>query len=676
MDNQKRDFIELEHDMGKKLESLTDAHVDEEFKNRLWEDLKSRYNETNPQKTNKTCNIDNKTPKGNKKGLLIKWGSIAAAVLFLSSLFVTTFLPLRKANDVAMSPLLFPMQAFAAGGSDLSLDAGFDTLREVKFEVKGDLPKAPQKGQIFCLQNRLTTVDDYMSMAKAIGMKNPEIVGKDPNDSVSQFFSIISGKHYLMVWPKSGIWDYEYRIYELNEFENDLKEDEEGNVKEDMEDGKEIDKESAKDIAKQWLKKLGQLPNEEYKMTVEDTRDSDIPVALGFSVVLVPETGPDANKSHDANKPVEMGRQIRMLIGTDGQVISASYNWPELKETSEIPLADYDEAIESLNRGEGRFDAKEYFGEKGVAFIQDVEIGYQLAYSIDYTPYLVPIGIFSGKLTSQGTTKSFTAYIPMLKKPGIKNAANFDIRTEFPEYRKEANLITERQHSLTQSELESLMTFFGMEKKSQEEDLINGTKGEELHYTSYDYGWLYRGQKHTTTKQVSEEKAVEIAQDIAKKIPVLPGTLGKPWIYPTGEEEFYTIGLPFLYDGIPVVTPNYPGYVSHIIISLYKDGTLWSVDSRMHMEAGKKVELISPQEAKQKLLENEYIMTIDDLFGYFYGDRFAADKSTVTKIELVYIPCHPELARSEEYTLMYRFSGKTIISGNEMDFAAFVKAQK
>ncbi len=672
VDNQKKDLIELELDMGKKLKSLSDAHVDEKFKNRLWEDLKSRYNETNPEKANKTCNTD-KAPKRNKKGLFIKWGSIAAAILLLSSLLVTTFLPLRETDDVAMSPLLFPMQAFAAGGSGLALDAGFETLRDVKFEVKGDLPKAPQKGQIFCLQNRLTTVDDYMSMAKAIGMKDPEIAGKEPKESVSQFFSIISGKHYLMVWPKSGIWDYEYRIYELNELDSDL---EEGNAKENMEDGKEIDKETAKDIAKQWLKKLGQLPNEEYKMTVEDTRNSDIPVALGFSVTFVPKSGPDANKSHDANRPVEMGRQIRMLIATDGQVISASYNWPELKETSEIPLADYDEAIEALNRGEGRFDAKEYFGEKAVAFIQDVEIGYQLAYSIDYTSYLVPISIFSGKLTSQETTKDFTAYIPMLKKPGIKNAANFDIKTELPEYRKEAHLIAERQHGLTQSELESLMTFFGIEKKNQEESSITGTKGEELHYTSYDYGWLYRGQKHTTTKQVSKEKAVEIAQDIAKKIPVLPGTLGKPWIYPTDEEDLYTIGLPFLYDGIPVVTPNYPGYVSHIIISLYKDGALWSVDSNMHMEAGKKVELVSPQEAKQKLLENEYIMTIDDLFGYFYGDRFAADKSTVTKIELVYIPCHPELARSEEYTLMYRFSGKTIISGNEMDFAAFVKAEK
>lgn len=220
--------------------------------------------------------------------------------------------------------------------------------------------------------------------------------------------------------------------------------------------------------------------------------------------------------------------------------------------------------------------------------------------------------------------------------------------------------------------------FFGIEKKSQEESSITGTKGEELHYTSYDYGWLYRGQKHTpAAKQVSKEKAVEIAQDIAKKIPVLPGTLGKPWIYPTGGDELHTIGLPFLYDGIPIVTPNYPGYVSHIIIDLYKDGTLWSVDSKLPMKTtGEKIELISPEEAKQKLLGNEYIMTIGDLFGYFYGDRFAADKSTVTKIELVYIPCHPELARSEDYTLMYRFSGKTVISGNEMDFAAFVKAEK
>ncbi|MDD2211650.1 MAG: hypothetical protein PHV56_01525 [Clostridia bacterium] len=661
MDNQKKDFLELELDIGRRLSNLTDVHVDEEFKNKLWEDLKFKYNETNPVKANKTYNTG--TAKCKKKGLYMKWGAIAVAVLL-----VITFLPLRETNDVEMSSLLSPTQVFALGGSDLALDAGFNTLRDVRFEVKEALPTAPPKGQIFRLQSKLTTVDDYLRMAKNMGMKNPEVMGKESQESVSQFFSIISGKHYLMVWPKSGVWEYEYRDYELDELDSDL---EEGKVKENVEDDQKIDQEMAKAIAEEWLKKLEQLPHEKYKMTVEDTRNSDIPVALGFNVVFIPESSPDANKS------VETGRRIRIFIGTEGQVINASYNWPELKETSEIPLADYTEAIEALNRGEGRFNVKRYWGEKGVASIEDVEIGHQLAYGIDYTPYLVPTCIFAGKFTSQETTQDFTASIPLLKKPAMKNAANFAIKTKLPEYRKKGNLIAERQQGLTQAELESLASFFGIEKKSQEENSINGTKGEELHYTSYDYGWLYRGQTHTTTKQLSEEKAVQIAQKIANDIPVVPGTLGKPWILPTGGEEFYTIGFPFIYEGIPVVTPSFPGYVSYIVISLYKDGTLWSVDSKMPMEAmGEKMKLISPQEAKQMLLENDYIMTIDNLFGYSYGDRFAADKSTVTKIELVYIPCHPELARSKDYTLMYRFSGKTIISGNEMDFAAFVRAQK
>lgn len=187
MDNKKKDFVELERDVGKKLKSLTDVHVDEEFKNGLWQELKFKYNETNPEKANKTCNTDNKPPKKKKKGLFAKSGSIAAVVLLLSSLLLT-FLPLKKTDDVAVSPLLVPMQALAASGSDLSLDSGFDTLRNVKFKVKGELPKAPKKGQIFRLQNKLTTVDDYMNMAKAIGMKNPEIVGKEPKESASQFF--------------------------------------------------------------------------------------------------------------------------------------------------------------------------------------------------------------------------------------------------------------------------------------------------------------------------------------------------------------------------------------------------------------------------------------------------------------------------------------------------------
>jgi hypothetical protein len=647
--------------LGKKLSNLTDVHVDEDFKNKLWEELKFKYNETNPIKANKTYHTDNKTAQRKKKGLYMKWGAIAVAVLL-----VITVLPLRKTNDLEMTTRLLPTQVFAIGGSDLALDAGFDTLRDVQFEVKGDLPTAPPKGQIFRLQSKLTTVDDYLLMAKTMGMKNPEVMGKESQESVSQFFSIISDKHYLMVWPKSGIWEYEYRDYELDEPDSDLKG---SSIKE--EDSPKIDQELAQDIAKEWLKKLEQFPHEKYKMTVEDTRNSDIPVAMGFNVVFIPEASPDVNKS------VEMGRRIRIFIGTDGQVINASYNWPELKETSEISLANYAEAIEVLNRGEGRFNVKRYWGEKGVASIESVDMGYQLAYGIDYTPYLVPTCIFAGKFTSQETTQDFTASLPLLKKPAMKNAANFTIKTKLPEYRQAANLIAEKQQGLTQAELESLASFFGIEQKSQEENSISGTKGEELHYTSYDYGWLYRGQTHTTAKQLSAEKAVQIAQKIANNIPVVPGSLGKPWILPTGGEEFYTIGFPFIYEGIPVVTPSYPSYVSYLVISLYKDGTPWSVDSTMPMEAtGEKVELISPREAKQKLLENDYIMAIDNLFGYSYGDRFAADKSTVTKIELVYIPCHPELVRSKDYTLMYRFSGKTMISGNEMDFAAFVRAQK
>lgn len=194
MDNKKKDFVELERDVGKKLKSLTNAHVDEEFKNGLWQELKFKYNETNPEQADKTYN---KAPKKKKKGLFVKWGSIAAAILLFSSLLLTTFLPLKKTDDVAVSPLLVPMQALAASGCDLSLDSGFDTLRNMKFKVKGELPKAPKKGQIFRLQNKLTTADDYMNMAKAIGMKNPEIVGKEPKELASQFFPIISGKPIL-----------------------------------------------------------------------------------------------------------------------------------------------------------------------------------------------------------------------------------------------------------------------------------------------------------------------------------------------------------------------------------------------------------------------------------------------------------------------------------------------
>ena len=58
------------------------------------------------------------------------------------------------------------------------------------------------------------------------------------------------------------------------------------------------------------------------------------------------------------------------------------------------------------------------------------------------------------------------------------------------------------------------------------------------------------------------------------------------------------------------------------------------------------------------------------------GDRFTADKSEVEDIRLVYIPRHPEFARSKEYDLVYEFSGTAWIGKQKIKFSAYVDALK
>lgn len=79
-----------------------------------------------------------------------------------------------------------------------------------------------------------------------------------------------------------------------------------------------------------------------------------------------------------------------------------------------MQLADYDEALEALKRGEGVFEAQNYrYYQTGTATVRDVRTAYQLAYAIDYTPYLVPVAVFSSEYKPEGEpADKFTAWFP------------------------------------------------------------------------------------------------------------------------------------------------------------------------------------------------------------------------------------------------------------------------
>jgi len=58
------------------------------------------------------------------------------------------------------------------------------------------------------------------------------------------------------------------------------------------------------------------------------------------------------------------------------------------------------------------------------------------------------------------------------------------------------------------------------------------------------------------------------------------------------------------------------------------------------------------------------------------GNRFVADASSVTAVELAYIPRHPELMRNDHYDLVYVFTGHAQVGERLVDFTAYVDAVK
>jgi len=347
-----------------------------------------------------------------------------------------------------------------------------------------------------------------------------------------------------------------------------------------------------------------------------------------------------------------------------------------------MPFADYGEALEALKRGEGVFEAQNYHHyQTGTATIQRVQTAYQLAYAIDYTPYLIPVAVFSGEYKPEGEPgDQFTALVPLLKNNVRPNSGNFALQTKLPVVDSALTSVVERGVAASRSEIPHLAAFFNIKGQPLEDGSFRDANAE-ISPTSWDGGWLYRANinaqiQSPDSNRISEGKAMEIATGLVQQIPVLPGEPGAPIIRDEGS-GFSLVVFPLLYSGVAITSSDPPGFASYIAVQLGPEGDVWSVNCFRPMQAvPEEKPLLTPEQAWDKLLVNKSQIHVEGFFGSMPGDRFVADASSVTAADLAYIPRHPEMMRNDNYDLVYVFTGQAQVGERLVNFTAYVDAVK
>lgn len=527
----------------------------------------------------------------------------------------------------------------------ITLGEGLDSMRQVDFTIPGKLPQVISEAKIVKYHRSLDTPEKIITFAQKMGLSN---IDKNNEISPANMTTFEDKEARLTIYPQ-GTW-----FYELTGPRSSAGSDTET-------------ARNPESIARQWLQQRELLPEEPYTFTKKNNE----PGSLEFMVEL--PQGPDG-------KPlIGFTPQISVTVN-GGQVTGARGVWYTPREEWTAPLTDFNTALKALQRGEGVFTGSQTrYAVPGQAVVEKAQLAYQLSYGLDYTPYLIPVAVFTGSFTPQGGAKeSFTAYVSLLKCTQQKNAGNFKLETSLPVLVSNIFNINEKKPEETASELPVVARFFGLKDQPGPEGEYTGPEGR-LFLTSWDSGWLYRSSQMGQSRQdmnLSDERILQAADAVAKKLP-LPGKLGEPYLIGAKSDGFIWVSYPLLYNGIPVMGNEDLAYISRLSIQVGSDGELWSVNCAQPMKSsGKRQKLLSPQEAWQELQANHAQVHVDGFFGRLAGDKFQADQSNVTEVKLVYVPQHPEMARNQNYEIKYSFKGTAMIGGNKIRFNAFVDAVK
>lgn len=627
----KRD--ELERELEQKLRGLPGVSPDPEFK----EDLKRRLQARQIKQITPAAD----TGRGRRR--VVRTGALAATVLLLLAGWLTFFTP-GPGPGANPGPLF--LTSAQAGLPGITLGSGLDTLREVVFEVRGALPPAEEELVALKYQHGAMTGDEALALARQLGITEPQLAGTEEEMSTTGIAYIPGKEGNLTVWLNHGLWLYTNNQGPAN--------------------GSSVTGGKLEDVAVNWLKGAGLLPTEEYALTLN--REGE---ATG-EVILRPQTAP-------AGLPL-MGAapELRVTVNS-GAVIQATGNWYTGAEEVKVKARDYQAALKALQRGEGVFEAGNFQPfSPGVAVVERVETAYQLAYAIDYTPYLVPVAVFKGSHTPEGgSAGEFTAYVPLVENEARPNSGNFGLdNTSLPRAPAAAPSVKERGNAATAAELPALAAIFGLDGRPDGNGTIRGAAGE-LSPATWDGGWLYRsansGQRQGSVYPGAEKVLADTGK-LVGRLP-LPGTPGTPEIRDNGPGEDKLVIYPLLYQGLPITSLDPPGYASYVSVQVGPGGDVWSVYCSRPMQlSGEEKQVLTPEKAWEQLLANNSLIHVEGFFGMMPGNMFTAVSAVVSGAELAYVPRSPGLMRNEHYDLKYVFSGVARVGEREVQYKAFVDA--
>lgn len=581
-------------------------------------------------------------------------GMVAAALLavLIGSLGWGTW---RNDDRVAgLGPLR--TQSVAGASDQLSFRTGEDGLRLVTWEQAGDLPALPETMQVQQLLRPELGEEDALRLAESMGIEDGRILRGGGLVTVRGAETVVEdgvAADELFLDLRLGSWYYS---------RSDRATAGSGI----------IEAAGAEQAALSWLKTVVVLPD-----------DYQIDCIAGewgsFRVSLRPGTGPDG-------LPV-IGRlpSFQVTVNRSGQVVSAEGGWYAEAGSFTLPITSFDAALAALKRGEGELESAAWQPlDVGHAKIEQASLAYQVAYSLDYTPYLVPVAVFRGEYTSaRGGAADFVAYVSLLEQEERRNSGNYRLDAELPQAPAAAAAISERPLSVSQGEIAALEDFFASRGVS---DPGYPTA------TSWNQGWMWRGTWQSSQQfvtRLNEPQVVAVALELVEQLPALPGTLGEPEVLPAiapespgASDEYCTVMFGLLYEGIPAGGLDGNGSRSGLSVQVKLTdttgrgdlGAVTMVHLALPMQLGEAKDLVTPEQAWQRLLDNEGTIFLEDQLSGLPAARFQVTASSITSVQLAYVPRHRELARNEQWDLRYVFSGTATAGDCEVRFHALVNA--
>ena len=427
--------------------------------------------------------------------------------------------------------------------------------------------------------------------------------------------------------------------------------------------GTPLTEDAARAAAARWLEAAGRLPAAGYTSAVT-TADGRL------TVTLRPDAGPDGLPV------VSDSPSLHVSFAGDGSVAEAGGEWPAEARRLTVALVSLDAALAALKQGEGELRVRGESGgfvyrpSEGVASVERVELGYQLAYGLDYTPYLAPVAVFSGSYRGARREGPFQAYVSLLAFGGGRDAGNFTLEVALPAARATAPSLTERPLAVSEAELPALGAFF---------DTPVGDTGQgTLSATSWDGGWLWRGVWRPAAPPgsvpVTSEGAIAAATELVGRLPVLAGTPGPPSVSYEDPGTLW-IRFPLLYDGVGVARLTVDGGSEVRVQVRRSDGAVTTVICARPMALGESRPLVSPEQAWRVLRDGGGVVYREGEAMPLPVAGFAADASRVLAVTLAAVPEQPRFVRNTSYHLAYVFTGEASVGGRVIPFTAVVEAE-